>query len=373
MNPPDSFVTSDPRRVLDSLNDGVYVTDRDRRIVYWSESAARITGWQASDILGKHCSDDLLCHTDKDGHRLCGEEHCPLHRAMVTGQGSTSPVVLFADGKDGRKVPMRVSVAPVRDASGAVVGGVETFQDLSAEFGDLRRVQRIQSLTLRDELPQDSRICLTTHYVPQDIIGGDYYAVARLDADRYGFLLADVSGHGVTAALYTMYLDSLWQRYQHLLASPGAFAAAVGASLCDLIRDEESFAAGICGVLDLGKGQLRLAGSGNPAPVVVRNGTEFESPDCRGLPLGCFRDTEYDEVVVGVQSGDCVLFFTDGAVEISLPDGGLLGSEGLAAILSDLGYPRSDVTLPRIEEELLRRSDRIRFDDDLTFLEVRIA
>jgi PAS domain S-box-containing protein len=373
MNPPDSFVTSDPRRVLDSLNDGVYVTDRDRRIVYWSESAARITGWQASDILGKECSDDLLCHTDKDGHRLCGEEHCPLHRAMMTGQGSTSPVVLFADGKDGRKVPMRVSVAPVRDATGAVVGGVETFQDLSAELGDFQRVRRIQSLTLSTELPQNSHIRVTAHYVPQDVVGGDYYAVTELDANRYAFLLADVSGHGVTAALYTMYLDSLWQRYQHLLPSPRAFAEAVGASLCDLIREEESFAAGICGVIDLPRGQLRLAGSGNPAPIVVRNGAGFESLDCRGLPLGCFRDTQYDEVVVELQSGDCVLLFTDGAIEISLPDGGLLGAEGLVAILSDLGYPGSGATLPRIEEELLRRSDRIRFDDDLTLLEARIV
>ena len=112
MNDQDSFVTSDPRSVLDSLNDGVYVTDTDRRIIYWSESAARITGWQAADILGKECSDDLLCHTNKDGRQLCGEEYCPLHRAMVTGQGSTSPVILFAGGKDGRRIPMRVSVAP---------------------------------------------------------------------------------------------------------------------------------------------------------------------------------------------------------------------------------------------------------------------
>lgn len=372
MNQPSNFVTADPRRVLDSLNDGVYVTDRDRRIVYWNESAARITGWQASDVLGRECGDNLLCHTDKDGHRLCGKEHCPLHRAMVTAQGSISPVILFAGGKDGRSIPMRVSVAPVRDASGNVVGGVETFQDLSAEFSDLRRVQRIQSLALREELPEDSRIRLTTHYVPQDIIGGDYYAVARLDADRYGFLLADVAGHGVTAALYTMYLDSLWERYRHLLSSPGAFAEAVNASLCDLVREEEAFATGICGVFDIGAGQLRLASSGGPPPVLIRNGTTLESPNCSGLPLGCFRDTCYDETTVAFQSGDCLLFFTDGAVEITLPSGGTLGSAGLAALLEDLGYPHTGVTLAGVEEELLRRSDRIRFDDDLTFLEARI-
>ena len=80
----------------------------------------------------------------------------------------------------------------------------------------------------------------------------------------------------------------------------------------------------------------------------------------------------YAETVTEIHSGDCLLFFTDGAVEISLPGGGYLDPEGLVAILKDLGYPTSNVTLAGIEEELLRRSDRIRFDDDLTFLEIRI-
>ena len=86
----------DPRLVLDSLNDGVYVVDRDRTILYWGKSAERITGWKGSDVLGKRCHDDILCHIDKDGRRLCGEEYCPLHRAMLTGRGSASPIIVFA-------------------------------------------------------------------------------------------------------------------------------------------------------------------------------------------------------------------------------------------------------------------------------------
>ena len=88
MNQENSILNSDPRVVLDSLNDGLYVADRDRRIVYWGQSAERITGWEADEVIGKRCSDDVLCHIDKDGHRLCGEEHCPLYRAMVTGKAA---------------------------------------------------------------------------------------------------------------------------------------------------------------------------------------------------------------------------------------------------------------------------------------------
>ena len=77
--------------IIDSLSDGVYVCDRDRRITYWSKSAERITGWKAEDVVGRRCLDDVLCHVDKDGHPLCGEEYCPLHRAIITGTGSQPP------------------------------------------------------------------------------------------------------------------------------------------------------------------------------------------------------------------------------------------------------------------------------------------
>ena len=234
-------------------------------------------------------------------------------------------------------------------------------------------MKEIQSLALRKALPADSRVRISTHFVPHDIIGGDFYSVTKLDADRYGFLLADLTGHGVAVALYTMFLSSLWEANHHLVSTPAAFAEAINKSLCDLIKEEEPFAAAICGALDLEKGELRMAGAGNPPPILVRNGNQYEQLACSGLPLGLFEEARYDETVVNIQSGDCLLFFTDGAVEISLSEGGLLNPDGLTEILKGLGYPNSNVTLAGIEEELLRRSDRIRFDDDLTFLEIRVT
>jgi phosphoserine phosphatase RsbU/P len=200
--------------ILDSLGDGVYVCDRERRIVYWSKSAERITGWRSEDVLGKRCLDNVLCHEDKDGRRLCGEEHCPLHRSMVTGTSSTCPLIVFAQGKDGMRIPMQVTVAPIHDDSGTVVGGVETFRDMSSVLSDLLRAKQIQTLSLEHDLPVDGRIQFTTSYTPHDIVGGDFYAIRQLNTDEYGIWLADVMGHGVAAALHTMHLSNLWIRHQ---------------------------------------------------------------------------------------------------------------------------------------------------------------
>ncbi|MHC4295618.1 MAG: PP2C family protein-serine/threonine phosphatase [Planctomycetota bacterium] len=268
---------------------------------------------------------------------------------------------------------MRVTVAPIRNASGEVIGGVEAFRDLSTEFRDLERVNKIQSLSLRTQLPQDDRISFSTHYVPNDIIGGDFYAIAKLNADCYGFLLADVTGHGVPAALYTMYLSSLWENNCRHLINPGEFAETLNDSLCHLIKEDEPFAAGVCGVVDLEHSVLRLVGAGNPPALLIRSNGVYERLDCSGLPLGVMEKAPHNETEVDISSGDCLLLFTDGAVEISDGTGKYLDVDGLAGILKKLDYPSSGVGFKAIEEEMLKYSDRIRFDDDLTLLEVRLT
>ena len=217
--------------IFDSLHEGIYVCDKDRRIVFWSKSAENITGWKSDEVVGRQCLENILCHVDKDGHRLCGEEFCPLHRAMVTGEPSRVPIVVFAKARDGHRVPTQVSVAPIRDDDGVIIGGVETFQEASELLSDLTRAQKIQTLTIEHDLPSDPRISFKTLYSPHDYVGGDFFAIRMLDPSRYGFLLADVSGHGVAAALYTMLLSSLWERFCHRLTEGAEFAATMNDEL----------------------------------------------------------------------------------------------------------------------------------------------
>jgi phosphoserine phosphatase RsbU/P len=356
--------------ILNSLSDGVYVCDRERRIVFWSNAAARITGWEPADVVGRRCLDNVLCHIDKDGHTLCGEEFCPLHRAMVTGATSTVGLIVFAQGKQGNRIPMQVTVAPVLDPAGEIIGGVETFRDMSAVLADLERAKRIQSLSLEVDLPDDPRIRFSTYYVPHDVVGGDFYSIRKLDADHYGFLLADVMGHGVAAALHTMHLSSLWDRHCRLLVEPATFAHTVNNELARVVKGE-SFATAVCGVLDAQRRTLRSVSAGGPPALVTRANGPMEELMSAGLPLGMVEDAEYDAIDAQFGPGDCLLFFSDGAVEVHNARQELLGTKGLARILRDAGYPSHGFPIGVVEEQLLRYSNDLRLTDDLTFIEVR--
>jgi sigma-B regulation protein RsbU (phosphoserine phosphatase) len=360
----------DIKQIMEALSDGVYVCDIERRITYWSKSAERITGWRAEDIVGRRCFDDVLCHVDKDGHRLCGEEYCPLHRAMVTGTGSKGSLLVYAQGKHGRRIPMEVSVAPIHNAAGQVIGGVETFRDASETASDLRRAQAIQELALQHDLPQDARVKFTAHYVPHGIVGGDYYAVRKLNEDQYALMLADVMGHGVAAALYTMHLSSLWNRYHGLLTDPVRFVNTLNNELARVVKTDGSFATAVCGLIDLDRRLFRFVGAGGPYVLLIHSHGTHECLEHSGLPLAIMEDAAYSETAAEIQQGDRLLFFSDGAVEVHNAAGEMLGVSGLMEILGRQGYPRADVQMDALEEELLRFSNSIRLEDDLTLIEV---
>ena len=79
--------------LLDDLYDAVYFVDTERRIFYWNRAAEALTGFAASEVVGKRCGDDLLCHLDESGRSLCRND-CPLSRSMQLGIGCRADVYL---------------------------------------------------------------------------------------------------------------------------------------------------------------------------------------------------------------------------------------------------------------------------------------
>lgn len=361
-----------PPLVLNSLNAGVYVTDVDRRIVYWNQTAQRITGWRSQDILGKACHEQVLCHVDKDNRPLCGEEFCPLHRAIATGTSSDVPIVVFALSARDRRVPMRVSVAPLCDADGKTIGGVEMFLDMSQEVGDMQRAQRIQAQCLLNEAVNDPRLQVRMHYVPHDMIGGDFCAVSRAGPDHYAFILADVMGHGLSAALYTMYLRSLWDEYCRQ-NTPAAILTAMNKRLSSVMSGEGGFATAVCGTVDVPQGRLLLSSAGGPTPLLCNKGNCQFVTEMSGLPMGLLDQDGYDQVERPLEPEGRLLLFSDGLVEVRDAGGQCLDTDGLVRLLQDLQYPSRGLDVSGLEERLLRYSNAIRFDDDITLLELRLG
>lgn len=109
--------------VIANIDQGVYFVDVERRILFWNHAAESITGYAAEEVVGRFCQSDILCHIDKEGHRLCLTS-CPLFQTL--GDGATRKALVFLRRKDGKRVPVHVHIVPYYQ-KGAIVGAIETF------------------------------------------------------------------------------------------------------------------------------------------------------------------------------------------------------------------------------------------------------
>ena len=372
-NDPASFLGEfDAPELLNLLADGAYITDTDRRIVFWNQAAQRITGWAAEEVVGHPCRDNILVHADKDGHQLCGDEHCPLHRSIVTGQPSAEPMLVFAQHRSGSRIPVEVTVSPVRNHAGQVIGGIEVFRDLTESVRDQVRAKEIQEMAVKCELPQDNRLSFEMRYQPRDIVGGDFFRIDQLGDDHYAIFVADAKGHGVAAALYTMLLRSLWQEHRQDLESPVRFMGVVNARLHALVHDAGYFGTAVLASYDAASGQLRLVRAGHPSPLLFHAKGSVEMIGCANPALGLFPSTSYKETAEQLAPEDALLLYTDGATELFDGQNHELGLEGLLQ-LARTQVCDGSITgfhLDQLEEQLLRFSNEIHLPDDLTLIKL---
>lgn len=369
---PDHELRHGAFNILESMADGVYVTDCRGRILYWNPAAERITGWSADQVVGRSCSDNILCHEDCLGTPLCNKELCPLLRAMVTCTPSTEPCQVFAHCRDGRRLPVEITVAPVCDESGVVIGGVQIFRDVSTQMRDMEYARAIQAQAMQLPADPDPRLAFAVHYQPHGMVGGDFYTVERLDANRYVFFIAAVTGHGMQAALHTMHLHALWENNRPLLARPASFFTTLNRNLCRLFKNKEFFATATLGIIDLASRGLILANAGGP-PMLLAGDNTVVLHDFSGLPLGTNPEYLYETQLLHLTRGDQLLFCTAGALTLSSPQATIAGAADLATLVTEQGFPADKANLVHLYQTLLQRSGLAAPRDDYTLLAIRLS
>ncbi len=173
--------------VFESLYDGAYVVDSDRRIIHWNKAAEKISGYKAKDVVGSRCQDDILEHVDAEGRNLCKGD-CPLAKTLKDGRRREA--VVFLHHKKGHRVPVLVRVSPITGADGAVEGAVEVFSDNSSAMAKAERLQELERLSMLDELTGlPSKACLERELetrVAELERFGRAFGVILMDVDHLG-------------------------------------------------------------------------------------------------------------------------------------------------------------------------------------------
>jgi sigma-B regulation protein RsbU (phosphoserine phosphatase) len=354
--------------LLNAMNTGVYLTDRDRRIVFWNRRAEEITGYSPERVVGSRCSDNILMHLDTEGRPMCNSGLCPLNRSMTTDSPSNAPVVVYAKTASGERIPLSTSVAPIHNEQGEVIGGVEVFRDERQNMLQMKLARAVQQQMLIDVFPADDRISFDVEYSPVDVIGGDFYHVEQVSDDVFSMVVLDIEGHGTSAALYTTLMHSLIHECVDQMGEPATFMSALNVRLCSRVPQTGLMTAA-CTSIDVASRTATYCSAGHPAALFQPgDGGEVSIVEFLGYPLGLDVETAYASTGFPVDRGGRLLLYTDGAVEIKTDANSRLGSHGLASLLAELPPQGTDHRLEQLYASLLKRCSTPMPEDDITLL-----
>lgn len=241
--------------------------------------------------------------------------------------------------------------------------------------GELEAARTIQlgMLPPRDSLAGfDAKVELDALIEPARSIGGDFYDAIRLDEHRLCFLVGDVTGKGVPAALFMALSKALAKSV--LLSGGGDLAAAVTRLNEEVARDnrEDMFVTMIIGLLDTRDGRLELCNAGHENPWAVRADGRVEhlSPE-GGPPLSVVPDFAYTSETLILAPGDAIIFVSDGITEAQSPDGGFFGAASIERVLRAWNEGAAAAASDALLQEVRAFEAGEEATDDLTVLVFR--
>jgi phosphoserine phosphatase RsbU/P len=252
----------------------------------------------------------------------------------------------------------------------------ETREQLARQLVAIREemetARQIQLSILPQTIPTLAGLDIAARYVPMTSVAGDFYEFCVIDEKRMGILVADVSGHGMPAALIASMLKIAFAAQTSHADDPVKVLLGLNQSLCGKFQGHYVTAA--YAVIDIERETIRYAGAGHP-PLLLRDGATGEARSLlqNGLFLGFFGDVQYSVAETPFRKGDWVLLFTDGISEMSNAAEEQYGEERLMAFLGKHAVSGATQFADSLVTELSAWSGRASGedpDDDVTLLAV---
>ncbi|RSL15627.1 response regulator receiver domain-containing protein [Edaphobacter aggregans] len=219
------------------------------------------------------------------------------------------------------------------------------LQSIQCEMDTARQ---IQLSILPREIPVIRGLDISARYLPMTAVAGDFYDFIPIDEKRIGILVADVSGHGMPAALISSMLKIALDGQIKCALEPARVLAGLNRTLCGKFQGH--FVTAVYVVVDTERQSLLYAGAGHP-PLIFMDHSAGKARDFveNGLFLGFFPEATYTAVEIPFKAGDWGVLYTDGILEMTDPSDEQFGLDRFKQFLQD----NHDLSTGQFVDELL--------------------
>ena len=297
--------------VLESMADWVKVVDYDCRIIYANSSMKKALG---HDIMGKKCEG---AHGNTEPCSFCISKRSIERKETIQKE----------EVINGRFFSVKSS--PVMNAEGKAIGAVEVFRDVTRErkleleiieqnkkmSKDLMFAKRLQS----GILPQKGRygsVDIDYLYRPSEMLSGDIFDIYYIDEENLGIYICDVVGNGVTASMMTMFVIHTMRNIKDNNLSPSLVLEDLHRQFTKLNLNADQYFTIFYGVYNIKNKSFKYTNAGHNCIPIKYNQNEIQELKTNGFPISLiFNKINYDENEIQLESGDEILFYTDGITE----------------------------------------------------------
>ncbi|OHD54224.1 MAG: hypothetical protein A2Y33_13045 [Spirochaetes bacterium GWF1_51_8] len=205
----------------------------------------------------------------------------------------------------------------------------KVYETLIEELEMARRIQQNLLPSSRD-FSERHEFRVGSRYISMESLGGDLYDIIRVGRNGYGFLIADVSGHGVAAALITTMLKVSFNDNSGWGKDTADIVKTVNTEMTRLIGDLHYFVTAFYGTLNLESAEFRYTNAGHHPVILFKPASgEVNYLQTEGSIIGIFPAANYGSKTIYLDEGDRLIFFTDGVIESRDAQGELYGMDRL--------------------------------------------
>ena len=234
--------------------------------------------------------------------------------------------------------------------------------------------QQMQKRLLPQKIPQYAGLDVAALSEPCLEVGGDYYDFVALDAHRFGVVVGDVSGKGVSAAFYMAEVKGIFQSLSRVAASPRDLLLRANDALRDSL-ERNDFISLLYAIFDTQKSTVTLARAGH-CPMIHISGNSTKDVRPTGMGLGLTHEKIFEEstqeTTISLKTGDVCIFYTDGLTESRNSEGDEFEVERLVNVCVNTKGNSAESIKTSILQEVRNYTGNSTYGDDMTLVVVKI-
>ena len=358
------------KTILDNLSDAVLILAPDLKVVFWNTGSEKLFGLTSEQVLGKSCSVlNILCHQDKHGKKLCSTPSCLFAKIISNGFSGRFPHVIYMYDHNNEQIPVNLTTDMIRNDDSLVTGMVAVISSMKDEYHQLTMAGQIQRRMVTTRPVTAGNFRAETLFEPMEETSGDFLEIFTLNDGRLMAAMADATGHGISASLFTMIFTSLLHANLAEGFSLEIAVKKINQEYYRIVNVDGFYLTAVFVLLDPKSGKGKFISAGHPPMMIFKKEGAGNMP-CELLEptspmLGLDPGLEFPSEPFHLEKGQFLFAATDGVYENPTVDTSPFGMEGVALYYRDRMPAGSLTGLQEILEGISQYTEPV---DDISMM-----